>query len=211
MERQRQRVAGRLFTPIPPARHVCFYPMNKRRGETLNWYSEAVRAPRRDDARARQGRPRVRGQGDADHLRLDRLRRLGVGRRSVRRRPADLQEADLRDAVRRGQRQVRRVRPVLCRPAVPGGRARHVSEGRAADAPRGDTMPTVEAVCGVGSCCTVCASVLLPRCCLARVSAQQLSAPSTRPSPTSGRRTMPAAPSGRPRAWSRPAWTSTRS
>jgi peroxiredoxin len=40
MDRQRQRVAGRLFTPVPPARHVCFYPMNKRRGEALNWYSE---------------------------------------------------------------------------------------------------------------------------------------------------------------------------
>lgn len=41
MARQRQRVSGRLFTPIPPARHVSFYPMNKRRGETLNWYTEA--------------------------------------------------------------------------------------------------------------------------------------------------------------------------
>ena len=40
MERQRQRVLSRLFPPIPPSRHVCFYPMNKRRGETLNWYSE---------------------------------------------------------------------------------------------------------------------------------------------------------------------------
>ncbi len=40
MERQRQRVAGRLFPPIPRNRHVCFYPMNKRRGEALNWYSE---------------------------------------------------------------------------------------------------------------------------------------------------------------------------
>lgn len=40
MERQRQRVGGRLFTAIPPARHVCFYPMNKRRGEVHNWYSE---------------------------------------------------------------------------------------------------------------------------------------------------------------------------
>jgi chlorite dismutase len=40
MERQRQRVAGRLFTPIPRARYVCFYPMDKRRGEIHNWYSE---------------------------------------------------------------------------------------------------------------------------------------------------------------------------
>ena len=41
MERQRQRVSGRLFVPIPPARYVCFYPMNKRRGEIANWYSES--------------------------------------------------------------------------------------------------------------------------------------------------------------------------
>jgi hydrogen peroxide-dependent heme synthase len=40
MERQGQRVSGRLFTPIPKNRHVCFYPMNKRRGEIHNWYSE---------------------------------------------------------------------------------------------------------------------------------------------------------------------------
>ncbi len=41
MESQRQRVVTRLFLEMPKARHVCFYPMNKRRGETLNWYSEA--------------------------------------------------------------------------------------------------------------------------------------------------------------------------
>ena len=40
MEKQRQRVSSRLFGPIPPARHVCFYPMNKRRGEMANWYTE---------------------------------------------------------------------------------------------------------------------------------------------------------------------------
>lgn len=41
MDAQRQRVLGRLFLDMPKARHVCFYPMNKRRGETQNWYSEA--------------------------------------------------------------------------------------------------------------------------------------------------------------------------
>lgn len=39
MARQRERVAGRLFSEIPRRRHVCFYPMNKRRGETKNWYT----------------------------------------------------------------------------------------------------------------------------------------------------------------------------
>jgi chlorite dismutase len=41
METQRQRVLGRLFLDLPQARYVCFYPMNKRRGEAVNWYSES--------------------------------------------------------------------------------------------------------------------------------------------------------------------------
>src|SRR6188472_357409 len=41
METQRGRVTNRLFIEVPAARYVCFYPMNKRRGESLNWYSES--------------------------------------------------------------------------------------------------------------------------------------------------------------------------
>jgi peroxiredoxin len=38
-EQARQpRNAARLWAKIPPRRYVCFYPMNKRRGETVNWY-----------------------------------------------------------------------------------------------------------------------------------------------------------------------------
>ena len=33
------RHAGRLFAPIPQRRHVCFYPMDKKRGEEVNWYT----------------------------------------------------------------------------------------------------------------------------------------------------------------------------
>jgi chlorite dismutase len=40
MEAQRGRVMNRLFIDLPQRRYVCFYPMNKRRGETVNWYSE---------------------------------------------------------------------------------------------------------------------------------------------------------------------------
>jgi peroxiredoxin len=40
MEVQRQRVMSRLFLELPRRRYVCFYPMNKRRGETFNWYAE---------------------------------------------------------------------------------------------------------------------------------------------------------------------------
>jgi len=42
MAEQRKRVLGRLFVEVPARRHVCFYPMNKRRGEQRNWYAEKV-------------------------------------------------------------------------------------------------------------------------------------------------------------------------
>ena len=41
MEEQRRRVVGRLFLEVPARRHVCFYPMNKKRGEDRNWYMVA--------------------------------------------------------------------------------------------------------------------------------------------------------------------------
>ncbi len=39
MDRQRGRVSSRLYPTVPAGRYVCFYPMNKRRGEVKNWYS----------------------------------------------------------------------------------------------------------------------------------------------------------------------------
>ncbi len=36
---QKTRVMSRLYIDLPERRHVCFYPMNKRRGEIKNWYS----------------------------------------------------------------------------------------------------------------------------------------------------------------------------
>jgi len=39
MEEQRRRVTSRLFLEVPARRHVCFYPMNKHRGEVKNWYA----------------------------------------------------------------------------------------------------------------------------------------------------------------------------
>jgi chlorite dismutase len=42
MEEQRRRVSGRLFLEVPKRRYVCFYPMNKRRGEAKNWYAVPV-------------------------------------------------------------------------------------------------------------------------------------------------------------------------
>ncbi len=42
LEEQRARVGARLFIDPPARRHVCFYPMNKRRGEHKNWYVESM-------------------------------------------------------------------------------------------------------------------------------------------------------------------------
>ncbi len=42
LERQRQAMAPRLWPEIPRARYLCFYPMDRRRGEHRNWYTEAM-------------------------------------------------------------------------------------------------------------------------------------------------------------------------
>jgi peroxiredoxin len=42
MARQKAHMDERLFRKIPPQRYVCFYPMNKRRGEQVNWYTLAL-------------------------------------------------------------------------------------------------------------------------------------------------------------------------
>ncbi len=44
MKEQEKRVSGRLWLDVPARRHVCFYPMNKHRGEAKNWYAEPFEA-----------------------------------------------------------------------------------------------------------------------------------------------------------------------
>jgi len=39
---QRQIAAPRLWPEIPQRRYLCFYPMNKYRGEEKNWYSQSI-------------------------------------------------------------------------------------------------------------------------------------------------------------------------
>ncbi|HWG49390.1 MAG TPA: hydrogen peroxide-dependent heme synthase [Candidatus Acidoferrales bacterium] len=39
IKRQTEAMQPRLFPQIPPARYICFYPMDRRRGEDKNWYS----------------------------------------------------------------------------------------------------------------------------------------------------------------------------
>jgi hydrogen peroxide-dependent heme synthase len=38
IERQKQAMKPRLFPKIPTSRYLCFYPMDRRRGEDKNWY-----------------------------------------------------------------------------------------------------------------------------------------------------------------------------
>lgn len=42
LERQRQAMAPRLWPEIPAAKYLCFYPMDRRRGESVNWYTEPM-------------------------------------------------------------------------------------------------------------------------------------------------------------------------
>jgi len=45
--KQREASAPRLWPEIPQRRYLCFYPMNKYRGEAKNWYSEPIRERQR--------------------------------------------------------------------------------------------------------------------------------------------------------------------
>jgi peroxiredoxin len=40
--RQREAMKTRLYPEIPPRPYVCFYPMDKRRGESRNWYQVPI-------------------------------------------------------------------------------------------------------------------------------------------------------------------------
>jgi hydrogen peroxide-dependent heme synthase len=40
--RQSAAMAPRLFPEIPRAKHLCFYPMDRKRGERKNWYQESM-------------------------------------------------------------------------------------------------------------------------------------------------------------------------
>jgi chlorite dismutase len=42
LARQRTAMASRLWPEIPPAQYVCFYPMDRKRGEQVNWYRESM-------------------------------------------------------------------------------------------------------------------------------------------------------------------------
>jgi chlorite dismutase len=39
LARQSAAMAPRLFPAVPEAKYLCFYPMDRKRGETVNWYT----------------------------------------------------------------------------------------------------------------------------------------------------------------------------
>jgi hydrogen peroxide-dependent heme synthase len=39
LKRQKEAMAQRLYPSIPPARHLCFYPMDRKREDNRNWYT----------------------------------------------------------------------------------------------------------------------------------------------------------------------------
>jgi hydrogen peroxide-dependent heme synthase len=48
LNRHREAMHPRLFPEVPPHRYLCFYPMDRRRGEDKNWYTLPI------EERARQ-------------------------------------------------------------------------------------------------------------------------------------------------------------
>ncbi len=42
LDRHRKAMAPRLWPEIPASKYICFYPMDRRRGESKNWYQETM-------------------------------------------------------------------------------------------------------------------------------------------------------------------------
>ena len=42
IEPHRENLMERRYTEIPPHKYICFYPMDKRRGDANNWYNEPL-------------------------------------------------------------------------------------------------------------------------------------------------------------------------
>jgi chlorite dismutase len=42
LDRQKEAMAPRLFPVFPDRKYICFYPMDRLRGEHENWYTESI-------------------------------------------------------------------------------------------------------------------------------------------------------------------------
>ena len=62
LERQRQAMHPRLFPEMPPHKYICFYPMDRRRGEVKNWYQLPIAERQRQMAEHGEVGRRYAGQ-----------------------------------------------------------------------------------------------------------------------------------------------------
>jgi hydrogen peroxide-dependent heme synthase len=47
IERQSSAMASRLYPAIPESKYLCFYPMDRKRGEATNWYTVSMQERQR--------------------------------------------------------------------------------------------------------------------------------------------------------------------
>ena len=72
--RQTEAMRPRFFPAMPPHRYICFYPMNRLRGEDKNWYTLPMEERQRQmNEHGMVGRA-LRGRSQTNHHRIDRLR-----------------------------------------------------------------------------------------------------------------------------------------
>jgi peroxiredoxin len=91
IDRQSIAMHSRLYPPIPDFTYACFYPMDRKRGEEVNWYME----PMADRQRMMHEHGMI-GRRYADHVRQIISGSIGLDDQ----RPRSLQKAHLRDAFR---------------------------------------------------------------------------------------------------------------
>ena len=93
----------RLFPTMPPNLNLCFYPMNRLRGEDKNWYTLPMEERQRQmNEHGMVGR-RYAGESLTNHHWFDRFRRLEMGCRPLRLRSIGLPNPHRRDALRPGE------------------------------------------------------------------------------------------------------------
>jgi len=99
LARQSAAMAPRLYPAIPDAKYLTFYPMDRKRGEQVNWYT----VPFSERQRMMHEHGLIgRRYGDVvkQIISAPSAWTTGSGCGSLRRRSRGLQEADLRDALR---------------------------------------------------------------------------------------------------------------
>ena len=124
MARQREAMRPRLFPDMPPHKYLCFYPMDRKRGEQKNWY----RLPMAERQRQMHEHGMV-GRRYAGEVKQIISGSIGFddwewGVDLFADDPLVFKKLDLRNAFRRSERGLRAVRNLLRRDPLPGVRTR---------------------------------------------------------------------------------------